>query len=75
MLAPLLTDHRTSGFGTHPVNSSPDAPTATIRLCDSAAETISLANEALPFSMVGTRRQLDLQIKLLRERIADAKST
>ena len=74
LLAPLLKDRRATGFGIHPVNSSsPDAPTAAIRVCDAAAETISRANETLPFSMIGTRPELDRQIKLIRERIADVR--
>jgi hypothetical protein len=74
ILAPLLRDLRATGFGVHPVRSEQPEPTAAIRVCDAAAETISLANEGVSFSMVGTRTDLSRQIKSIREWIAKHKS-
>jgi hypothetical protein len=69
LLAPALMDKREFGW-TYALAPGNDEPRRPIRVCDEAAETISLSRPDLPFRMEGEHENLDRQIAVIRARIA-----
>jgi hypothetical protein len=69
LLTPLLTDQRPTGR-TYPVVPGKEESRLPIRVCDEAAQTISLHHPEIPFRMAGTHKDLDEQIAAMREQIA-----
>jgi hypothetical protein len=72
LLLPALTDKREFGwdYSLVPGQNEPRRP---IRVCDEAAETISLSRPDLKFVMAGEHADLDRQIAIMRERIQSGK--
>ncbi|MGB8371126.1 MAG: hypothetical protein ACLPYZ_18340 [Limisphaerales bacterium] len=72
LLSPALTDKREFGwdYALVPGQNEPRRP---IRVCDEAAETISLSRPDLKFVMAGEHADLDRQIAAMRERIQRGK--
>jgi hypothetical protein len=68
-LWPMLSDKRPSKGYSHPVKRNADEPRRTIRVCDAAAEKISLHRKDVKFVMVGTEQELDHQIRQMRKRL------
>ena len=68
LLSPALTDKREFGWS-YPAVSGQNEPRRPIRVCDEAAETISLNRRDLPFKLEGEHENLDRQIALMRARI------
>jgi hypothetical protein len=68
-LTPFLLDRRPLGLATYAIVPGSDKPKLSIRLCDKAAETISLHYPDLPFRLAGTHADLDRQIKAMQDRI------
>lgn len=71
LLKPLLADQRQADGWTYAVNPNQNDPRLPIRICDEAAETITLADKRLHFNMRGTHADLDRQIKILQEVLRD----
>jgi hypothetical protein len=69
LLSPALTDKRAFGW-TYALVARQNEPRRPIRVCDEAAETISLSRPDLPFKMEGEHENLDAQIAVMRTRIA-----
>ncbi len=46
-------------------------PSLPIRICDEAAATIALHSKSLKVKMEGTHENLDRQIEVMRQRIAE----
>jgi hypothetical protein len=69
LLVPLLEDKRPAEGWTYSVIPETNEPRLPIRVCDEAAETISLHHSDLPFRLGGTHSDLDRQIKAIQERI------
>jgi len=72
LLFPALSDKREFGweYALVPGKNEPRRP---IRVCDEAAETISLSRSDLKFQMAGEHENLDRQIAVMRQRISDGK--
>jgi hypothetical protein len=68
LLAPALVDKREFGW-TYALVPGQNEPRRPIRVCDEAAETISLSRPDLPFTMAGEHADLDRQIAAMRARI------
>lgn len=68
LLAPALKDKREFGWS-YAVVKGQNEPRLPIRICDEAAETISMSRPDLSFKMEGEHKDLDKQIKLMQERI------
>jgi hypothetical protein len=68
LLAPALTDKREFGWD-YPLVPGQNEPRRPIRVCDEAAETISMSRPDLKFVMAGEHADLDRQIASMRERI------
>ncbi len=47
-----------------------ERPSLPIRVCAASSQTIGQHHRDLPFTMVGTNAELDRQIAVMRERIA-----
>jgi len=69
LLSPLLSDRRE----TDEALMRDHAPVGHIRICDEAAETISLTKPALKFEAKGEYADLDRQIEAIRRTIASQK--
>jgi hypothetical protein len=65
LLAPLLTDKRATGwtYGVYPGQNKPRLP---IRVCDEAAQTISMQFPSLSFRLAGNHRDLDRKIETMQ---------
>jgi hypothetical protein len=72
-LAPLLDDKREERMWYQEVAGS-DKSRLAIRVCDDAAQAISLSRPDLTFVLHGTHADLDRQIAVMRERIAETPS-
>lgn len=68
LLAPALTDKREFGWN-YALVPGQNEPRRPIRVCDEAAEAISLHRPDLPFKMAGEHEDLDKQISQMLERI------
>jgi hypothetical protein len=62
----LLTDKRVIEDYSHPASADATENILPIRVCDAAAETLSAHYSELKFTMKGTERELDRQIKEIR---------
>ena len=69
-LWPMLRDRRPYDGESHPVLAKADEPRIPVRVCDQAAWAISQNRQNLRFELVGTTRQLDGQIALLRQQLS-----
>jgi hypothetical protein len=72
-LAPMLTDKRTGLAGTYDVIPGQGDRRNDIRLCDTAAETISAHNPEMSFKLAGEYEELDRQIAVMRAQIGRMK--
>ena len=72
LLLPALTDKREFGWD-YPLVLGQNEPRRLIRVCDEAAETISMSRPDLKFVMAGEHADLDRQIAVMRERIQRGK--
>ena len=72
LLLPALTDKREFGWD-YPLVPGQNEPRRLIRVCDEAAETISMSRPDLKFVMAGEHADLDRQIAVMRERIQRGK--
>jgi hypothetical protein len=70
LLGPLLDDKRTVGGYAHPASKDDRENRVEIRVCDAAAETLSCRRPALKFEMIGTDKELDRQIRVIKEQLA-----
>ena len=61
LLSPALADKREFGWN-YALIPGQNEPRRNIRVCDEAAETISLSRPDLPFKMEGEHENLDRQI-------------
>ena len=68
LLSPALLDKREFGW-TYALVLGQNEPRRQIRVCDEAAETISLSRPDLPFKLAGEHEELDRQIATMRARI------
>jgi hypothetical protein len=68
LLFPALTDKREFGW-TYAVVPGQNEPRRSIRVCDEAAETISLSRPDVPFNLAGEHEELDRQIATMRARL------
>lgn len=68
LLLPALADKRDFGW-TYALTPGQNEPRRTIRVCDEAAETISLNRPDLPFKMAGEHEELDRQIAAILARV------
>jgi hypothetical protein len=68
VLAPLLNDRRPAGWD-YPVDPKRSKARLPVRVCDDAAETLTMNHPDLPFKMAGTHADLDRQIEAIRARI------
>jgi hypothetical protein len=68
LLSPALTDKREFGWD-YALVAGQNEPRRPIRVCDEAAETISLSRPDLKFVMAGEHADLDRQIATMRGRI------
>jgi len=68
LLSPALTDKRQFGW-TYALMPGQNEPRRPIRVCDEAAETISVSRPDMPFKMEGEHAYLDRQIVAIRARI------
>jgi hypothetical protein len=74
LLAPFLEDKRRLEPRSHQASErNSDLRQVITRVCDAAAETLSLNHPELKFKMIGTERELDEQIRILREQLARRK--
>jgi hypothetical protein len=72
VLAPILTDRRPADGWTYPVEPGKSEPRLPIRLCDEAAQALSLRNpDLLHFELFGTHDRLDRQIEGMRRAILE----
>lgn len=69
LLAPLLIDKRAAEGWTYAVYPYKNEPRLPIRICDEAAETISMNHTNMPFQMEGNHDNLDRQIAAMRAQI------
>jgi hypothetical protein len=69
LLGPLLDDRRPVGGYAHPASKDDRENRVEIRVCDAAAETLSRRRPGLRFEMIGTEKELDGQIRALREQL------
>jgi hypothetical protein len=72
LLSPALTNKRDFGW-TYAVVPDQNEPRRPIRVCDEAAETISLSRPELPFKLAGEHEDLDRQIAAMRARLEAGK--
>jgi hypothetical protein len=72
LLKPALEDRRDSGW-TYALVAGQNEPRRQIRVCDEAAETISMCRRDLHFEMSGEHENLDRQIALIRQKIETEK--
>jgi hypothetical protein len=72
-LTPLLEDKREERMWYQKVAGN-DEDRPAIRICDDAAQAISLSRPDLPFVLHGTHENLDRQIAVMKERIAETSS-
>ena len=70
-LSPALKDKHEFGWD-YPLVPGQNEPRRPIRICDEAAETISLSRPDLPFKLEGEHENLDRQIAAMRARIEAA---
>jgi hypothetical protein len=68
LLAPALNDKREFGWS-YALVKGQNEPRRPIRICDEAAETISMSRPEMPFKMEGEHKDLDRQISVMRELI------
>src|SRR5262249_31711401 len=68
-LWPMLSDKRPADGYTHSVKPHADEPRLPIRVCDEAAEKISLHRKDVVFRMEGTKLDLDRQIRRIRKQL------
>jgi hypothetical protein len=73
LLVPFLDDKRPVGGYAHPASADDTENSVLIRVCDAAAETLSRTRPGLTFTMVGTARDLDRQIDVIRKQLARPK--
>jgi hypothetical protein len=72
LLAQALTDKREFGWS-YALVPGQNEPRRSIRVCDEAAETISMSRPELTFKMAGEHEDLDRQITAMQTRISGAK--
>lgn len=72
LLSPALADKREFG-GSYALKPGQDEPRRPLRICDEAAETISLSRPELSFRLAGEHEELDRQIAAMRARIKSSK--
>jgi len=65
-----LDDKRTFGWN-YAVNPKENEPRLPIRVCDEAAETLSMNSKGLKFVMEGSHDNLDRQIAVMRQKISE----
>jgi hypothetical protein len=70
LLKPLLQDQRTIPGYTHSASTGDGGNRLPIRVCDSAADTLSQIDSKLKFRMVGTKEELDRQIQVIQRQLA-----
>jgi hypothetical protein len=73
LLVPFLDDKRPVGGYAHPASADATENSVLIRVCDAAAETLSRTRPGLTFTMVGTARELDRQVDVIRKQLARPK--
>jgi hypothetical protein len=69
LLRPLLADKRVVRGYTHRAAEGDNENSVPMRVCDAVAEALSMQHPELKFEMIGTDRQLDEQIKVIRAQL------
>ena len=74
LLTSLLDDKRPVGGYNHAAAGGDQEWRVPIRVCDAAAQSLSSVRRELKFTMVGTEKDLDRQIQVIRQQLSRAQS-